>query len=643
MKTSHQAYRPDIDGLRAVAILPVVLFHIGFPGFFGGFVGVDVFFVISGYLITGIIVRELRQGTFSIADFYRRRVLRIFPALFVMLLVVSVLAALVMLPAELLRYGKSVAATTLFSSNILFYSESGYFAPDSHTKALLHTWSLAVEEQFYLFWPLILMALSTSRQTAIRWGAVIITVVSLGWSVWLLKHDATATFYLIPTRAWELMAGALVAIFPGLPANRRWLREVLAALGLLMILVAIKFYNDSVPFPGAAALLPCVGAAAIILAGSGGNSLVGRLLSWQPAVFIGKISFSLYLWHWPVIVFTQIGLLREQTWTVKVIELLASFVLGTLSWRYVERPFRHVSAAVPNRQVLGRAGVAIALGLVVGLLYVVPQGWPQRFNEQQLAAARYETYDGDHEYRGGTCFVVGDNQKFDAAQCLQTRSGSPNLLFIGDSHAAHLWPGLQAEAGAAGINVLQATHTGCRPAIADLAQPKGACQKFVSQIVTEWLPAHPVDVVVLAGRWTRADLPGLPKVIAAARQHAKRVVVVGPIQQYVSALPRFLVRASSNQQQAAAQGLASGPFALDPQLREVAVGAGAQYFSLIGALCAQRSCKVTVDNGVPLQFDYGHLTVEGSRYVVGLMMPVLDGRKPVDTVASVPAANGPRP
>lgn len=623
MNKIHQTYRADVDGLRAVAILPVVMFHIGFPGFFGGFVGVDVFFVISGYLITGIIVREMREGSFSIADFYRRRVLRIFPALFAMLAAVSVLAPMVMLPGELLRYGKSVVSTTLFYSNMLFYSESGYFAPDSHTKALLHTWSLAVEEQFYLFWPLILLVLRARSQAAIRWGAVTIALVSFVFSVWLIEHDAAATFYLIPTRAWELLAGALVAIFPNLPAQRRWLREFLSGAGLLAILVAIKFYNEGVPFPGVAALLPVLGAVAIILAGGNGGSLVGRLLSWQPMVFVGKISFSLYLWHWPVIVFTQIGLLREQTWPVKFAELLASMLMGWWSWRYVERPFRHVSPLLPNRVVLGRAGLAIAAALCVGLAYVLPQGWPQRFNDQQLAFAKYETYNGDQQYRGGSCFVVGENEQFDAEHCLQRKEGERNLLLIGDSHAAHLWPGLHARAN--GINVLQATHTGCRPALTDFDHPKNLCEQFVTDVLKQWLPSHPVDVVVLAGRWTPSDLKGLPLTISAALKGAKRVVVVGPIPQYVSALPRFLVRASAPSQELAAAGLTSGPFALDPQMRQVATAAGAQYFSLINALCVDHSCKVIVDGGVPIQFDYGHLTVEGSSYVVGLMMPLIAG------------------
>ncbi|MRX11108.1 acyltransferase family protein [Pseudoduganella sp. FT25W] len=613
---SATKYRADIDGLRALAVLPVVLFHIGVPGFFGGFVGVDVFFVISGYLITGIIARELAAGQFSIVEFYRRRVVRIFPALFAMLAVVSLLAVATMLPSELVRYGKALAATSGFASNFVFYQESGYFAPDGHTKALLHTWSLAVEEQFYLFWPLILAGLHARGANSIRWIAAALTAASFALAIWLLGVDPSAAFFLIPTRAWELMVGALIAVMPLLPARHRLLREVLAAGGILGILAAVKFYNAGVPFPGPAALLPILSAAAIIVAGGSGSSLGGRLLSWRPVVFIGKISFSLYLWHWPVIVFAQVGLLLDHSWPVRSAEFLLSLLLGYLSWRYIEQPTRLGAVRFSSPRILGGAVAAMALSVLVGAVAIVSQGLPQRYDAQQLALARYEDYDGDKEYRGGSCFVVGD-QPYDA-RCLARPAGQPTLLLLGDSHAAHLWPGLARQHG--GYSVLQATHTGCRPLLPAGGGKLPACEQFARRMLTDWLPQHPVDVVVLAGRWEARDLAQLPATIAAARRHARQVIVVGPIPQYAAALPRFLVKEAGHDAGAAERGLVRAPFALDPQMRALASAAGASYVSLIDGLCQGGHCRTLAAPGVPLQFDYGHLTRDGSAVVATLLM-----------------------
>lgn len=335
-------------------------------------------------------------------------------------------------------------------------------------------------------------------------------------------------------------------------------------------------------------------------------------------VFIGKISFSLYLWHWPVIVFVQVGLLREQSWPMRAAEMGASLLLAYLSWRFVEQPFRLGAVRFTTKRILGGAALAMALMLCVAGAAVLGQGLPGRYTEHQLALASYENYDGDTQYRGGSCFVVGNYQSFDAGRCLNRQPGQPTLLLLGDSHAAHLWPGLHAQGRS--INVLQATHTGCRPLLtADGIKPS-ACQQFLRTMLTDWLPQHPVDVVVLAGRWVDADLAQLPVTIAAARRYAKQVVVVGPIPQYASALPRFLVRDDGH---ALERGLVREPFELDPAMHQRASAAGAEYFSLTDALCPQRHCRTLAAPDVPLQFDYGHLTRDGSIAVANLLMPAM--------------------
>ena len=621
--TSH-AHRPDIDGLRALAIVPVVLYHVGARGCFGGFVGVDVFFVISGYLITGILVRELERGGISLRDFYRRRVLRIFPALFAMLAACAAVAWAAMLPGEFAAFARSTFATALFSSNLFFWRESGYFAPAAHSIPLLHTWSLAVEEQFYLFWPLILMAVPRASRRWLPWLAGAIAAASFALAAWQLPRDSTAAFYLIPARTWELMAGALLAWVPARAFASRALREAAALAGLAAILFAVKTYNQDTPFPGPAALVPVAGAAALLAAGASGATWTGRLLSLRPLAFIGAISFSLYLWHWPVIVFSQTVLYLEQTAAVRCGIVAVSLVLAVASWRFVETPFRASgSAAWPARLVLRRAALLIAVFLASSSITVAARGFPDRFDASQQAIGAYEDYAGDRAYRAGSCFVVQPGDPFDAPTCLAIAPGRRSLLIVGDSHAAHLWPGLHAAAGM-DVSVLQATSTGCRPVLAPVSAREPACRAFFRSLFVDWLPSHPVDVVVLAGRWQASDLALLDATVSQLQGHAGRIVVVGPVPQYAAALPRLLVKAlRSNDSGSVARGLVRAEFALDAQMRDLVSRTPARYFSMIDDLCRDGSCRGYAAPGIPMQFDYGHFTVEGSRVAGADLMATL--------------------
>ena len=611
---SSADYRADIDGLRALAIVPVVLFHVAAPGFHGGFVGVDVFFVISGYLITGIVARDVAAGRFSLLEFYRRRALRIFPALFVMLAVCAAVAYATMLPGELVAFAKSMLATALFSSNLFFHQSSGYFAPAAHAMPLLHTWSLAVEEQFYLVWPLLLMALARSAQRAAVWLAAGIAALSFSAATWGLSQDPSGSFYLSHTRAWELLIGALLVWLPPRALAHRALRELLAGLGLAAILVAVKFFNQGTPFPGPMALVPVLGAAALIAAGAAGPTAVGRLLSLRPVVFVGTVSFSLYLWHWPLIVFAQTALFLEQTAAIRTLLVLMAFGLAVLSWRFVETPFRRGAPARPTRRVLARAATVMAAFVATSSIAVMARGFPDRFDAQQQLLASYESYEGDKAYRAGSCFVVQPGDAFDRQACLTRDASQPALLIVGDSHAAHLWPGLHAAATTA--SVLQATRTGCRPLLKPLHPDEPACQRFFRELFTDWLPAHPVDALVLAGRWHPSDLPFLLSTLQALQPHARQVMVVGPAPQYASALPRLLVHAlRSNDPDAVGKGLVRAEFALDASMRSLLRDSPARYFSLIDTLCPQGACRLYASADVPLQFDYGHFTIEGSKVV----------------------------
>jgi hypothetical protein len=314
--------------------------------------------------------------------------------------------------------------------------------------------------------------------------------------------------------------------------------------------------------------------------------------------------------------------------------LLVSLLLATLSWRYVEQPFRAGGSTYANKKVFQSALVAMAAAILVGVGLAASGGLPGRLNAQQQVMARYESYNGDQIYRGGQCFIVDGQGRYDTETCLKQDGQRPSILLLGDSHAAQLWPGLHQVA--TGYNVLQATQTGCRPVLTTLplaSQPP--CEQLFREVLANWLPAHPVQLVILAGRWTPADVPNLALTVALARQHAATVMVVGPIPQYASSLPRVLVRSEGHPERVAAS-LVSGPFLLDPQMRKVAQEAGAQYVSLLEQLCHGRDCRTLAAAGVPLQFDYGHLTAQGSAVVAAQLL-----HRGANAVASSAAAPPP--
>ena len=362
-------HRTDIDGLRAVAVIAVILFHAGLTQVSGGFAGVDVFFVISGYLITGLILNDIRNGQFSITHFYERRVRRILPALFTLLFLGSVAFYWLLPPEQLLDFGKSLIATVLFSSNVLFWRQTGYFKDPAEMKPLVHTWSLAVEEQFYIFYPLFLLLISRYFRKRYHWALLTVFCFSLAWSVWGVHHDRNATFYLAPSRAWELLLGGLLATDVVPPLTDRRAANVLGAAGLVLMMFSFVALSKASLFPGLNALYPTIGAALIIYTGSPTATSVSRFLGWKPIVFVGLISYSLYLWHWLLIVFAKYYAVRHLTnWEITGI-VAFSFVIATLSWLFVENPFRGRRGLIASRAMLfGAAAVASLPLLIIGYL-----------------------------------------------------------------------------------------------------------------------------------------------------------------------------------------------------------------------------------------------------------------------------------
>ncbi len=504
-------YRPEVDGLRALAVLAVVFYHahLGFPG---GYVGVDLFFVISGYLITSLLLRDLERGRFSLVDFWERRVRRILPALSVSVLASVALGALWLVPVDFEGLGRSVMAQALMAANLYFSRTSGYFDGISEEKPLLHTWSLAVEEQFYLLFPLLLWGVY--RFAVLRRGVALVVLLgvlaagSLGWAVVEMGRDhLDAAFYLLPARAWELLFGSLVALWPPCWSTaRRSVREGVAWTGVGLMVAPFFLYTRETAFPGWTAIPPCLGAALFIWSNGRGAASApipttpGRLLAWRGAVGIGLISYSLYLWHWPVLVYAHYALLSKGSlplaWRWGLVAL--SLLLAYLSWRWVETPFRTRRWCASRRAIFTYGGVATALALIAGGAAHWSGGWPERLPP----TARLN----DEAARDRTPRVKLYREDLEADRLFAfgaTQEASPALLLWGDSHAQHLLAGLDLFAKERGIRGEAAIHPGTPPLVDAAFLRSGLKERTpaFSEAVLAYVARHKIPNVLLAAYW----------------------------------------------------------------------------------------------------------------------------------------------
>jgi peptidoglycan/LPS O-acetylase OafA/YrhL len=486
-----KTYRPDIDGLRGIAVLSVVLFHGGFSTFSGGYVGVDVFFVISGFLITNIILREFDQQQYSTIRFYERRIRRIFPALFTTLILTMSIGALLFIPSEFKNLAESAVAVTLFASNALFRKQSGYFDAPAENKPLLHTWSLAVEEQFYIAFPLVLIGIRRFLGARYVVCLGVLASVSLGLSVYGTYNHPLATFYLAPTRSWELLIGALLACGIQTPAMSVRSRNLVGAAGLLLIGFSIFVFDSKTLFP-LSAVLPTLGAALVIDTGRH-RSGMGWVLSNKPLVFLGWISYSLYLLHWPLIVIAKKLAIVELTKYQMTCILALAVGLAAFSWYFVERPFR--AKHIVNRWPLfPMAGAFMLCAVATGLYIVHTGGLPQRFKgntflDSELTDSTWvPCYGRSPDKSEGLCKVGHVDAE-------------PSFLLWGDSHAAALAPALNLSAESNSAGGFLATRPGC-PALLSIERQGHDCGEF-SQSVIQHLESHKeLKTVILVSRWS---------------------------------------------------------------------------------------------------------------------------------------------
>lgn len=447
-------YRPDIDGLRALAVLAVILFHADIPFFSGGFVGVDIFFVISGFLITSILLREHGEGRFKLRSFYERRIRRIFPALFVVLAATTLVAWNVLLPIDMVEYAKSLLSTVFFSSNIYFSRDIGYFATAAEYKPLLHSWTLALEEQYYLFFPLFLMVVWRVRRlnsalVPLLWAGC---AVSFAIACWSVERYPSYSFYLLPSRAWEFLIGALIAIYlprPSLQNAPSALLNLASFGGVVMVILAIVLYDKQTPFPGVYTLLPVLGAA-LIIGCSRPRSLCYTLLSWKLAVMIGLISYSAYLWHYPLFSFYRIHTANETDVSGFLWLIAATFALAFLSWKYVETPFRDAKRVKAKTLYIAAVVASVLTVLVAAALWKGDGLGEVRFTDQQrhvLASVARENLD--------SCIHM---------ECDIATISRDDMALIGDSNAYHFSVLLSEKLAERDVQLVNATLGGCPPA-----------------------------------------------------------------------------------------------------------------------------------------------------------------------------------
>lgn len=498
--------RPEIDGLRAVAIIPVLLYH-GHLGLRGGFVGVDVFFVISGYLITALLLNSVEGGRFSMFDFWERRIRRIFPPLALVLLASLVAGWLLLLPHDLKMLGESIAAQALLLSNVLFSLQSGYFAEANEFTPLLHTWSLAIEEQFYLFWPLLLAALA--RLGRPRLGRVVLWLglASFGLNLYLTPRFPEAAFYLLPGRTWELLVGAYLAIAPPPSPKAGWRKEALSAAGLVAVLSAMVFYGPETVFPGAAAAVPCLGTALVIWTNGASLSAVGRLLALRPLVFVGWISYSLYLWHWPLLAFGKYYLEYYASTPMGLghrLGLLAlALALAAATWKGIETPCRKGRILRDRKRLFAFALVLTAAFCLAGLAIYRTGGFPSRVSPEVQRA------DGPRRELSLLPNVTLEQAR--RGELVELGIGDPEqpvgLLLWGDSHAAALIPVFDALCKERRIRARAAVHYLTPPVLEPAAEGRAdqgeTPAAAFNSAVMDFVRVRKIQDVVLAAHWNR--------------------------------------------------------------------------------------------------------------------------------------------
>ncbi|WP_460042554.1 acyltransferase family protein [Pseudomonas sp. S2_H01] len=621
-------YRSDIDGLRAVAVLSIVLFHLNAKILPGGFVGVDVFFVISGYLISKIIYSEVEEKIFSLSTFYVRRAKRILPALLSMLCLTSAVAYSQLYPSELVSYAKSVISSALFLSNIYFYETLNYFSPAADEIPLLHLWSLGIEEQFYIFFPLIIIAVCRFWKSAIPWVVASLLLLSVCFSEVILHISPSASFYLLPLRAFELLIGSLIAIQSGQIAKYSFNSNIVALTGAVALLYSICFYNSSMRFPGLAAVLPSLGAALLIVGGARRN-FASHLLESKFMVFFGKISYSLYLVHWPLIVFAKRSLPHLNDYAFVGIVFVISTVMAYCNYRWIEQPFRGNRVASQPRTVLGASALSLTILILAASVVVMENGFPKAIDQRSAKALEILQYNPATDYLSGTCFLDPDQipSLAERSKCLPPRSKATAILW-GDSHAIHLYGGLKETFAERGITLGALTGSVCPPILGVDIPARPYCREANDQnfqLISQTRP----DILIMTARWypDPTMVTAFSKTLDKVSALGIKIVVLGESPTYKQSVPIIvarLIKEGKNSFYATSDLDEEVIERAEKAVSEIAEGKPhIRYISVFNTICPNKSCPLTTADEVPMYYDIAHLTPNGSRFFAKELTPLI--------------------
>ena len=617
---SHPAYRPDIDGLRAIAVLSVVFFH-AFPSKLpGGFIGVDIFFVISGFLISSIIFKSLNNDDFSFADFYARRIKRILPALALVFLFCLVVGALKIPPSDFKIIGKHVFASVSFVENFVLLREDGYFDVSGELKPLLHIWSLSIEEQFYIFWPLLMAGVWRCKKYRLSFISVCF-VLSMGANLLLVTHDRTLAFYLPFSRVWELMLGAMLSYLSlststsAVTILTTSARSALSVVGLMLLALALLLLNRDSVFPGYWALLPCLGACFLIAAGP--SAIVNRLLlSNRFLVYVGLISYPLYLWHWPLLVFLNYtGAGGHVAYRAGIVIL--SIILAWLTYRLAERPIR---ASKAGKRVVALLLTAIVLEGAAGAYFYVNGGYVRYYSSELRSFLNYE-YDYKNDFRNGECLLSGEQKTF-SSKCVESANvaaGLPLIFIWGDSHGAQLFRSIEALHGEARFSLAQFTSSSCPPFLNFEKKDRPYCgmlNRVVAQRIEELRP----HTVLLAHDWPQSvdenSLSHLSETVRFLRDNGVvNIVMIGPVPHWrvslASSMSEYLKQSGASDIPGRSRfGLLESIKDLDGKMRKLADQERINYISPYDSLCNADGCMTRMPEypSIPSAFDTAHFT-----------------------------------
>lgn len=625
-------YRSDIDGLRAIAIIGVLFFHADVFGFSGGYIGVDVFFVISGFLITLLIQKDLLNNSFSIKGFYLRRLRRLAPSLLVVLLTTWLTGYLALSDEEFIELGKTILSSLAFVSNWYFLTNSNYFDPSLETFALLHTWSLSIEEQYYVFWPLILVIMhkafadKTSKRTAM---VSVLLLASLGLSVWLINNSSPQNaFFHTLGRVWELLAGALVALSHGQFKLSRYAATGFRLAGLICIIPLMFIYTDKTSFPGLAAILPVLGTSLLLAATVRPEGLIYRVLTLFPVQYFGKISYSLYLWHWPILVFSKI-FWPSLSLLATLSLLIIAVILASLTTHLIENPIRFQKRWPTNKALITKTLLGSVLIAFLGIYSVLSKGVPQRWNYETINLHSVQ-YNFDKAFDVGRCFIDDRHKLTDLIDggCLVPQKGKTNILVIGDSFAAHIMPGLRHHFPDVHFN--QATGSACR-GVKDFIDPNNTwdwaewkCPELNDYIFTDVVKNTNYDAILLASDWQfgegnmagKIDGPKLIATINFLKQVSEApIIVLGNTPVYQSGT-KIGLRSHTLTGHRTSTSLSFRKALLEMDAFNEEHLHGAHFVSLLENFCVEQTCPLVTSGGNMVHFGI-HLTEWGAIEIIG--------------------------